>query len=279
MADIFTPESIVAGSIPIGSKNPLEAAYHAASYGLDADSVHIVSSVSDGRIYYLAAPSVDFASHMSAETILSVALPGMPGHHGDAAYVASIGVMSCVVVKLGQSLYSYVGDESGVQTFASSYDVPVIYVDDSVTAPWAGFNQTMLERAKRMSAMLHIGGASLAGILFLAWGGLGVLGGSALGKKEAAESTITVNADDIKRNILSSQPMLTTLSDIQRVASVAMSAGGWVNFYKVEKGAVSWEVEMPMWITGDYLSKLASDAKAVRQDGKSTILVQKNVKN
>ncbi len=254
----YTPSSVVGGCLPVGSPDPLEAAYHAAATALDTEAVHLVSTVLEGHVYYLAAPSAAFASTPDAGTPLAAALPGHPAYLGAGVYLADTPDGLVYVVSRPEYLGVYAGDVPEPDA------LPLHDLRDLDGESWRPYRLAQ-ERAERQHSqrLAHLGFAAIAAGLVL-WAGL-VLANGWLSTKEAqAHHAALRQMEQVAGQIDTRQPALMQLAGLQHVASTVMRGGGWIEFYRIETGgAPRWSAVLPAWITGDYLIQLGN-AKAER---------------
>ena len=268
----FTPEEVIAGAVPYVEGNPREIAYHAASYALDTERVHLVCSQHDGMVYYLASPSSEFANMPLSSTPLGSALPGGKGHQGDGIYTLNLGHSVFVVVVQEQTLRSYVGDPVEVKGFTSDIDLPVYSLDGGEhLSSWDGYRLMEIREDRRIARSVTAFGV-LASFLGLALWIVLVMANSWLSSNVSDRYVeARKNADQISRELATVDPLAVHLNELQRITSVAVKAKGWVGFYRLRKGQVSWEVDMPSWVTEDYIKALGGGVRAVKNEKDGTI--------
>ena len=274
--DIFTPDSIIAASVPYGSEDPREAAYNNAAYALDRDDVHLIASIENKKVYYIAAASEDFASHMNAVTPLAAGLPGMKGHQGDGAYIAISESGYAVIVRKGEELFSYVGDRQSVDAFIASHDVPTYSSNDAAAVPWEGFRTGVIRRAQAMARNTILLGALVCMIAIVAW--LGFASWSANLEDEVAElqqkNQQSIQASVNKLRDFQSQPVLKDIYAMQRIISLTTSPGGFVNYFKIDKGETTWKIELPTFVLNDYIEQFGKGLTLKRDQEKNILIIE-----
>jgi hypothetical protein len=274
--DVFTPDSIIAASVPFGNEDPREAAYNNAAYALDRDDVHILASVENKKVFYIAAASEDFAAHLNAVTPLAAALPGMKGHQGDGAYLAISESGYAVVVRKGDELYSYVGDRQSVDAFIASHDVPTFSANDAAALPWEGFRIGGIKRAERVARTTLLLGAGLALLSFLIWFGVSVWSNNIDADLERIreENSAALNQAVVKLRVISGQPVLQDIYEMQRIIALTTNAGGLPNYFKIDKGEKSWKVELPTFVLNDYIEQFGKNLTLKRDTEKNILIVE-----
>lgn len=276
--DVYTPDSVIAAAVPFGNEDPREVAYNNAAYALDRDAIHLIYSVDGRYVYYIAASSSDFAGHPNAATPLAAALPGMKEHQGDGAYVTISGSAYAVIIKRENDMFSYVGDKQSVDAFIASHGVPTVNTLETALAPWEGFQLGSMRRAAELAKI-----SAVTGILVLV---LAIAGWFYFALKSTDYSdTIDQSVSSINRSIQTSitklsdfttHPLQKSLEDLQRITILSTEVGGWVKKYEVDdKGNVGWTVELPRWVTGEYLDKFGKGLNISRPSDSEFIIVEK----
>ncbi len=274
--DVFTPDSIIAAAVPYGSQDPREAAYNNAAYALDRDDVHMLASVDNKKVFYIAAASEDFAAHMNAVTPLAASLPGMKGHQGDGAYLAISESGYAVVLRKGEELYSYVGDRQSVDAFIASHDVPTFGANDAAALPWEGFRLGAVQRAEKVARRTIMTGFVLAILSFATWIGFATLSANIDAEVDAkrmeAQKSIDSAVSQLKN--ISTQPVIQDIYAMQRIIALTSNAGGFVNFFKIEKDEITWRVELPTYVLNDYIEQLGTGLTLKRDADKGILVVE-----
>jgi hypothetical protein len=257
--DVFTPDSIIAAAVPYGNEDPREAGYNNAAYALDRDDVHLLASVENKKVYYIAAASEDFSAHLNAVTPLAAALPGMKGHQGDGAYLAISESGYAVVVRKGDELFSYVGDRSSVDAFIASHDVPTFSANDAAALPWEGFRTGIVRRAERVARSTILMGSAICivsialWLVFATW--MKNLDDNIQATKDEASRSIKTSVQQLRE--FQSQPVIGDIYKMQDVIAITTNADkdAMVSYFKKDKEEVSWKAELPAWITSDYIDR------------------------
>ncbi|MGE0252243.1 MAG: hypothetical protein AB7G80_06315 [Dongiaceae bacterium] len=274
--DIFTPDSVIAASVPFASEDPREVAYNNAAYALDRDDVHMLYAVEGKKVFYIAASSEDFASHLNAVTPLAAALPGNKGHQGDGAYIAISESGYAVVIKKGEELLSYVGDRQSVDAFIASHNVPTFSANDAGALPWEGYRLGALKRADRIARLTIIVGFVLAMVSFGVWMGLRMWRGDVENKLQEARDEARRNVSGAVEQLskFTSQPVLDDIKELQRIIALSANAGGIVNYFKIESGQRSWQVELPPFVLANYIEQFDRAAVSRLDDKKNVVVVE-----
>ncbi|WP_425953236.1 hypothetical protein [Ralstonia pseudosolanacearum] len=119
----FTPASIVFGRVPVkGDVDVRMTAFHSAASALDDERIQLIAVKHGESVYYLAAPSVDFANEkFPVATPLAQALPGWPGHQGPGYYWANLrnGLVAVVSVNEDAEVQVFTGLRDDAMRFAT----------------------------------------------------------------------------------------------------------------------------------------------------------------
>jgi len=276
--DVFTPDSVIAASVPAGGANPREVAYNNGAYALDREDIHLIYSVEKDTVFYIAAASEDFAGHVSAVTPLAAALPGMKGHQGDGAYVAIAESGYGVVIKKGTDLFSYVGDRQAVDAFVQSHNVPTFSITDNAAMPWEGYNLGAIRRATRLASVAIMVGGIFAIVSGFAWFLLASQSANveaeATAMRRESDESMQKAADEL--NKFGVQPLVEVINEMQRLTSLATEVGGYMTYFKYEDGKEKWEIELPGWATADIIDRFGTGLEPSKDNARNLIIVRKN---
>lgn len=265
-------EKIIVGVLPQGSGLPEEAVNFAAVHALGTGAVAATYAQQGGRVFYIAMPCSAMASNLSFYTPLAAALPGHRDHRGDGAYLLEMDGVIAAIVKKGGALDLVVNSSAIVRSLVDGLDLPVFEAD--------GFEPTELIALdvlrKRESDKL----ASVVSKIAMWTGGFSAIFLVAASIASGFfEPTIAekreMEAEKMLQQSLKPQPIFDHVSGLQKVASVTARAGGWIKSYKFEKNKVTWVIELPEWVTKDYIDELGPGAKADLIAGKNLIKVVK----
>lgn len=271
----FTPPNFVAGSLPDAGTDPLIAAWHAAAQACDTEQVHLIHSVADGRIWYLAAPSSDFRSNPDSGTALAAALPGNPGHRGDAAYTVRDGAIMSAIVRKGDMIESTSGDPSRVAHFISARELDEIPVNDLLPIAWvprALQEQTQLRTL--IAKTTHYGWYALlaAGVpaLFLIIRIASISADTGMLKQQQADA---LHKFIPLAQSLSVQPLQEQTHELRKVMTLAINAHGLIKTYRLTNAGLSYAVDVPSWISQDQLEQLGRDYHTTLDANRKAIVI------
>ncbi|WP_431798074.1 hypothetical protein SGO26_30235 (plasmid) [Cupriavidus metallidurans] len=247
---VFTPSSIVLGRVPVkGDADVRLTAFHSAASALDDERIQLVAVRHVDSVYYIAAPSSDFASVASpASTTLAQALPGWPGHKGAGYYWANLrnGLVAVVSVTEGGDVEVFTGLRDDAMRFAS--DGRQQYWPD-VGAEWSGVTREA-QRDMRAIGRWVTGAACAISVCLL------------LGSSIAMAISVSQNkTSESARNLYmasagqAAETMRTSASDNrvwQRFVNFARSVverQGRAMKYSDDGRSVAYEVMLPVWTT------------------------------
>ena len=168
--DFFTPRSLIAGSLPASRGQAGEQALDAAALLLGQEALGVIHSRAEGRIWYLAAPAADLASHLDARCPLSVALPGMSSHQGEGAYTTDLpGGLQAVVIRQGVRLSSFVGLPAQVERFIAQEGASAVHASLAPGSAWQFPLGQGQRQALRLQMAMTVSGLAVAVIAAGSW--------------------------------------------------------------------------------------------------------------
>lgn len=259
----YTPAEFIAGVIPT-TRNSWEAAWHAAVVALDTEAVRLVTSEHKGKTWYIAAPASAFASNPNATCVLSNALPGMPRHEGDGAYIGQVShrQTGCIIIQDGHA-YCYTGENEEAREFAQQYSAPIH--EATGDAVWQGYNEKTTAESQK-SAMFAIKAALFfIGFGVLLWLGLAALRGASAERASTIQAEWDRNVGQIVQTFNASRlsQVRSLMADLHTLSSRALAAKGRITKYSIHNGKLTWEMELPLWVTSDYYQDLGGHAEVV----------------
>lgn len=279
MQSLFTPSSIVADSVTGAGRDALEAAYLNALTMLHEQAVNMLVSSEGATTYFVAAPARDFPVAPGVELCspLSAALPGNPGHQGDAGYMARCKDGWAVVARQGSTLQSTTGPEELCRSFVEQLDLRLVVLDAEAVAPWVSYNLSR-ERHQARVNLAAIASASAASLVAaLAWVA-GTLLGPSLPDPVAIESARAEAQTRMRAEIAGSivVPALASLSDMQALAMSVSEAGGYLLGYAIDEKGVAWKASLPGYTTPERIQALGSGLETRSEGGR--LLVERKAK-
>ncbi|MBU3654877.1 MAG: hypothetical protein FGM23_00730 [Alphaproteobacteria bacterium] len=275
--EIYTPDNLLAGAVPLGGGNPRDVVYHHASVALDTEQVQLIYTVEGQYAYYIAAPSYLFAGHAESITPMAAALPGTKGHRGDGAYIAPSETGFAVVIRRGVNLYSFVGDRQSAEAFVARYGVDIYAADNALALPWEGYYVGEMKRVNRASFWATLAGAVVAIIAACLW--------MILASQTASmEQDIAQNRQKARDQVsglvkdfsdFAIHPLHRSLSEIQTFVSKVGIIEGFINLYQVDASKVKkWSIELPTYVTADVIERLGDKPEVTNPPDKPVIVVK-----
>jgi hypothetical protein len=275
--EIFTPDNLLAGSVPLGGGNPRDVAYNHASVALDTEQVQMIFTVEGQYVYYIAAPSSLFAGHAESVTPMAAALPGTKGHKGDGAYIAPSETGFAVVIRRGVNLYSFVGDRQSAEGFVARYGVDIYAADNALALSWDGYYIGEMKRVSRASFLATLAGGVVAVVAACFWMMLA-------SQTSSMEQEIDQNRQKARDQVsglvkdfsdFSIHPLHRSLSEIQTFVSKVGMIEGFVNTYQLDSNKVKkWSIELPTYVTADVIERLGDKPEVTNPPDKPVIVVK-----
>lgn len=279
----FTPESLIAGSVPLSANaDPLAVAHHAAAFALDTERIKLVFQRTGDHVHYIAAAAADFVG-LATDRPVGTTLAGILARLSDKgrarqalALLDTDDVGTTAVVFADNQLSSFRGYSALVEQELKDRfaDVEIVDVSQEPAAiAWHGFRELEhLSARKVQSLSLVMAGAisalALCGLLVVTQGRLG---GTQPAIKQANDSIFKSFSDAANQ---ANAPVLSasyTFYELQRLASLTSDSGGRIERFVQDNNRIAWELRLPKWVTQEMLSPLGSDIR-VRRDEQSLIV-------
>lgn len=246
---------IVAGCLPVStSHHPEEVAFRAAEEALRTTAVHLLTSVSEGHVYYFAIPSMQ-ASIGAFDPRLAAALPQHPAHQGDGFYVSyGSSEDATAAVKRGTDLRVIINSKSDLEFLAEREALPIFDVDALGAEPWN--LESASGRARRAGHKV----ANYILVLSAAWTFVACLGTAALSIYARQEEKTVIQPSQQIQGLLEQlhlvQPMAEDLASLQQVSAIVLKAGGYLEGYRFEDKGLSYRLRLPKWTSKAALDEL-----------------------
>lgn len=274
--------SMVAGVLPAHQKDSEKSVLLVAQDILGVDTVHtLISRDPSGQtIYYFALPSKVLASTGDIHTPLAMALPAHPEHKGDGAYVLHLGPASVAVIKDGASFYCMTNAAEDINEHLLGlelqiFDVGAMLQQWRFNSPLGQTKQVVTrlsDLVTKVSALVLIGALAVIAVESAA---IGYLKGSA--EKSTAHQEQSLQK--VVNEVAVSSPINEQLAKLQRVSSVVVRAGGWLEQYEATRTGEAYKAVLPEWVTKDYIDALGSGAIADHDRQANNIIVHKGEVN
>jgi len=258
---MWVPPNLIAGSERSVGEDDQLVAEQLAQDALGTDRLHVVVSRYHGRMYYLAAPSSDFASRGATVCPFAGVLPGMPEMGDDPqifTFVQDNRIYGLVIDPRAQDREPFRllkdREDRGRRHF-DSLGLPIerITTTDAPREAW----QTVApkdERLIRVVAGAGIAGAALITALSLLAIGIGLI--------DLAFTRAT--AADLQRKNQEAVSKLVATSRALALPSVGVvfgayndlipklrGVGGWLKTFRYENEKVGWTVVIPRGVADD----------------------------
>lgn len=245
--DVFTPPSIIAGSVPLkGHVDPVMAAFHAAAAALDDERLQLIHQRHQDRVYYLAAPAMDFASVNHAVTPLASALPGSSGHQGPGHYCCDIenGLFAVVSITASGTVQAFTGIRNDAMRFADDGQ-PLFWPEQ--TKPWQGVNRLAQQASQK--TLRWIAAAAFAGTLLLTAGSVAALTLSAKKEQvaESARSQYKAAADKARQEFNAFEAKNRIWQQFLAFELAVVERQGQALRYADDGVKLSYQLSLPVW--------------------------------
>lgn len=268
--------SMVAGAIPLHDGDIDKTVFLVAQDLLGTAQLHLLVAADplQAAVYYFAAPSTAFASTMHFATPLAAALPSHPQHRGDGIYLLKSEKLLVAVEKIRDSFRmlantpDVMADWLAERPELALHDVADLdpWAMESIPGAYRRITDGITQRMVRYSAYAIV--LSLA-VYLVASIGVAVVNASADKSNQAHMNAI--NAAVTRIDFIS--PLSQQVARMQRVSSLVVRAGGWIEEYEFKNGAEKFVLMMPAWITKDYIDALGPKVEADQSTDENLIRV------
>ena len=268
--------NMIAGAIPLHTGNIDKSVFMVAQDVLGTAKMHLLidTDVTSRMVYYFAAPSAAFASIPVFSTPLAAALPTHPQHQGDGIYFLQDVNLSVAIEKTRDQL-RLIANTTDVMAewLTEQVELPVYQVDSyqawtmgSVPAAYRRIADGISLRAAKYSSYVGITALLIYGITSV---GISVF--NARADKSNESQMNAVNETVSKIDFVS--PLSQQVARMQRVSSLVVRAGGWIDEYEVKNGNERFVLMMPAWITRDYIDALGPKVEADQTSDENLVRV------
>lgn len=275
-ADIYN--NMVAGCFPAAEGlDPSATVRMLAQEVLNAQHVHVLLSVNEGHVFYLACDSRALASSPGFVTRLAAGLPGHTNHQGDGCYfLALVPNHAAALVRRGNSLKLFSNFSETVMEACVAEELP--HIDVSAAEPAAMHSRSWVQRelgtgvghATAMSSLAVLGLCAVAVLV-----SSGVSGYLSKSVGVDLEDT-AAKANAIIESASMTQPLATELNRVQSLTRAAVAAGGWIEGYHYKRGpGERYVVSLPSWVTADAVKSVGEGVTTEAQPGSNLIWVLK----
>lgn len=263
--------SMIAGSLPLHSGNIERSVMLVAQDILGVDSIHLLLAVNEsiGKVFYFAVASKELHSITEPLTQLAAALPGHPDHKGEGIYILHMATVSAAVIYQDAEFKLIFNDSEAVREVLDEFQLLPIYEVEKATG-WrlesvrgktkrvaADINRRVLRYSAYAAAtlgVLYIGLATAAGLMTKT-------SATTIESQQAAINTAVKSMSTVS-------PLSEQLAQIQKVSSITVRGGGWIDEYAVKDGKEAFRVTLPAWVTRDYIENLGGTVRAdMAEDG------------
>jgi hypothetical protein len=286
----FVPPNLVAGRLPHASGFEHEMVWHAATEACGTGNLHWAWRIGpveeEGRryLYYLAAPSSDFASRPDTVCPLASCLPDADQDLSseEAVYTYDDGdFVHGLVHSHAQTRFAVLRAASGrAERVLEGTGLPIEPIDDRLAdlqdrlVAWTVGNQGE-ERFVRQAVARLLAGARLLTVAF-ALAALGLLAMSVIVAQRIPAQAARNAADETalleQARQLSHSPAMAAIGRLLTLNDDLHEIGGTlVEFRQQADGRVTWRAEVPASVTAEVVSSIGGRTQEVR-DGRVVVV-------
>lgn len=254
--------SMVAGSFPKTEGSSQQSAYWLAREALDDDRLALVSGSSETHVFYLAVPTRAFSNGALRDLALAAAFPNHPEHEGDGAYVLHLGHDVTVAVIINGSDFKILCNEQlAVLEIIEDEGLRQIECDTKMAWPLKSLRLSSEQAADVATKWAGKVSAVVMALSVLVYAASSIASGVIEGRSKDAISVREHGLAAIIGQVALSSPLAERMAKFQQISSVIVRAGGWLKAYSFKNGEESFVVELPEWVSRDYLDALGPDVK------------------
>ncbi len=278
--DYYFPNELTGGVCPRVAGQEREIAWHAAAEACDSERIHLVWSVTEDKVWYLAARAAEFASRPHTWCPFAPLLPGqvnaLPAPICYTYYSDEAAVMMTVT---DDALQVHRGTSAVVRAKADrlSRDLggaKLLTVDAEMIvklAPVAWHSVALFDdRLRRLLTLLVVAtGLTFATIAFFSW----LLASVVIVQQQR-------RLDDVHERTQQKTAALMEIVERMRASTLREQAarlaelndglvqvGGWMKFYQIRGGKVRWRALVPPSVTGDKIKELGGQLLSATEKG------------
>jgi len=258
--DVYS--SMVAGKFDNNKRFDINrTAYLLARQSLSTDALALIVSSSDNFGYYLAIPTKLLSNIGEFKTRLSIALPGQEGHKGDGAYILRFSKLNfAIAIIVSNKTIKVVANEiASVFELIEDSDIPIFDCANEREQRFISEDIFISEKSADITLLTSKVSLSVCTLMMIIYLGSNVVIGLSSEKLVDRINKEKKQVQDIVANITTSSPLSKNLASLNRITGVITRSGGWIKVYKIDsEGRESFEIEMPEWVSRDYLDALGS---------------------
>jgi hypothetical protein len=276
--DYFFPQELTGGACPYVPGQEREIAWHAAAEACDTERVHLIWSIDQDRIWYLAARSSEFASKPHSWCPFGSLLPGKAGARpAPVCYVHYTDEAAVMMTITDDGLQIHRGTTSVVRAKAERTALggtPVLTLEpDMITklTPTAWHSISLLEDRMRRSltALLVLSGLALASLAFIVW----LVAAMVIMNDEVRFDEVQIRSQQKTTELLSmaeqsrSSLIRGQITQLAELNDKLIALGGWLKFYQIKDGRTRWRALVPPSVTGDRINDLGGKMLTTQERG------------
>lgn len=265
----------VAGSFPLGEGvDPIDTVQMLAQEVLHAQNVHIIHSILDEHVFYIATNSRSLASSPKFTTSLAAGLPGRPGHQGDGCYYLPLPPNSAVaLVRRGNTLKLFTNYAEIVLDSCTAEELPRIDVSEMPAEPMSTQHwvyRLLSNRIASVASMASLGVAAICIFLIIV---SNAVSGYMLKSRHINFAETVRNTNAVLESTPLVQPMAAQLSRIQSLTYSVVSAGGWIDGYHYRPATGErYVISLPSWVTGEAIRYIGEGVTTEVQPGGGNLI-------
>jgi len=268
--NLWIPPNLIGGRIPHVPNREDEMVWQVASEACDTERVHYVWSAHEGAVWYLAAPSADFASASGTWCVLAALLPGTQGSRpGPLCYMLKDRDAAILLVVGRDHLNVFRNDVPTIVAKAERVAEDLGGVDVVDVLPlfeqlrrveWRSASRLEDQQRRSLTRTGVIAGLGVAALAAVVW--LGALAGVALARSENEQAIVLANQSATKllqdASGLAISPARRQLIDLMDLNERLLRIGGWLQVYQISKenGGTSWKAIVPPTVTADVIEEM-----------------------
>jgi hypothetical protein len=278
--EYFFPAELTGGVCPRVIGQEREIAWHAAAEACDTERVHMVWSVADDKVWYLAARSSDFASHTHTWCPFVSLLPGKnDAKDTPICYTYYSDEAAVMMTVTADSLQIHRGTTAVVRAKAERMArelgiANTIALDPDVIMKLApvGWHSVSLfeDRVRRILTMLVVfAGLAFASIAFFIWlfASLGIM------QQHRQLDDIQQRTQQKTMELMEGVERMRASVLREQVAKFAelneglVQVGGWMKFYQIKQNKVRWRATVPPSVTGEKIREFGAKLLTTSDQG------------
>lgn len=267
--DYFFPVELIGGCCPRVPGEEMDIVWNAAAEAADSERVHIFWQSIKDKVWFLAVPSDEMASHPGTWCPLAAYLPGMPDaaplpacytYYSDEVAILMIVTEESLNIHRGTTSVIRAKVERTLREWGGGSVVELLPDRLEKLSPLPWFSVSLFEeRARRILASFSVLGAiGLMVVAVIIWFAAVYSVLSANADIKAIRTRTEAKSLQLMQVVqeLRASPMREQLAAFADVNDGLLALNGWLDIYQIKDKKAFWRAIVPSNVTSDRIKEL-----------------------